>query len=74
MLDSVIILWLMINEKQNYLSLKASIRVKDTQLGDIERKRLIEHGKRIRINEILKQKERQKLKLKSKVEDWSTKR
>lgn len=67
MLDSVIILWLMINEKQNYLSLKASIRVKDTQLGDIQRNRLTGHGKRIRITEIFKQKERQNLKLKCKV-------
>ena len=45
---------LVINEEKKYLRLKESIRTKDCQQGDIERNRLIEHGKRIGINEILK--------------------
>lgn len=36
---------LVINEKQNFLRLKESIRRKDSQLGGIKRDRLIQHGK-----------------------------
>ena len=58
---------LVIKEEQNYLRLKESIQKKDSQLGDIERDRLIEHGKRTGINEKLKQNERQSLKFKTEV-------
>ena len=37
---------LVINEEQNHFKLKENIRVKDNQLRDIERDRLIEEGKR----------------------------
>ena len=57
-----------INEEQDYRRLKESIRTKDGQLGDIERGRLIEHGRRIRIDEILKQNEIS-LKLKTEVQN-----
>ena len=33
-----------INEEQNYLRLKESFRIKDNQLGDIERHRTVEYG------------------------------
>ena len=36
----------MINEEQNYFRLEEN-KAKDDQLSDIERDRLIEHGKRI---------------------------
>ena len=58
---------LVINEKQNYFRLKGSIRAKDNQLGDIEQNRLLEHGKRIWQNE------RQHLKLKTNISDWTIK-
>ena len=58
---------LVIKEEQNYLRLKESIQKKDSQLDDIERDRLIEHGKRTGINEKLKQNERQSLKFKTEV-------
>ena len=45
---------LVINEKQNFLRLKESIKRKDSQLGDIKRDRLIQHGKNNEINELLK--------------------
>ena len=37
---------LVINEEQSHFKLKENIRVKDNQLRDIERDRLIEEGKR----------------------------
>ena len=36
---------LVTNKEQNYFRLKESIGAKDDQLSDIERDRLIEHGK-----------------------------
>ena len=41
---------LVINEEHTFIKLKESIRTKDIQLGKIERKRLIKHGKRIEID------------------------
>ena len=58
---------LVINEKQNFLRLKESIKRKDSQLGDIKRDRLIQHGKNNKINELLKQNERPNLKLKTEI-------
>ena len=58
---------LVINEEQNYRSMKESIRTNESQLGDIERDRLIGHGKRIGIDEILRDGERQNLNLKYKI-------
>ena len=58
---------LVINEKQNFLRLKESIKRKDSQLGDIKRDRLIQHGKNNEINELLKQNERPNLKLKTEI-------
>lgn len=58
---------LVINEEQNYRSLNESIRTNDSQLGDIERDRLMEHGKRIDIDEILREGETQNLNLKYKI-------
>ena len=57
---------LVINEEQNYLRVEEIIRTKDSQL-DIERDTLIEHGKRIGINEIIKQNEGQILKYKTEI-------
>ena len=50
----------MINEEQNYFRLKESIRAKGDQLSDIERDRLIEHGKRVGQNERLNTKTKHK--------------
>ena len=58
---------LVINEEQNYRSLKESIRTNESQLGDIERDKLIGHGKRIGIDEILRDGERKNLNLKYKI-------
>ena len=58
---------LVINEEQNYRSLNESIRTNDSQLGDTERDRLMEHGKRIDIDEILREGETQNLNLKYKI-------
>ena len=58
---------LVINEKQNFLRLKESIKRKDSQLGDIKRDRLIQHGKNNGISELLKQNERPSLKLKTEI-------
>ena len=52
-----------VNKGQIYLKLKESIRKKDSQIGDTERDRLIEHGKRIGVDVIFKQNDRQSLKL-----------
>ena len=58
---------LVINEKQNCLQLKKSIRTKDNQLDDIERDRMIEHGKRIKLKEIPMYNEKQSLKPKTEI-------
>ena len=47
--------------------MEESIRVKEDQLGDFERDRLIEHDKRIGTDEMLRQNKRQHLKLKFEV-------
>ena len=60
-------LTLVINAEQNFIRLKESIRRKDSQLGDIKRDSLIQHGKIIGINELLKQNEKQSLKLKTEI-------
>ena len=46
---------------------RVSFREKDNKLGDIEKYRLIEYGKRVRINKTLKHNERQSLKFKTEV-------
>ena len=46
------------NEEENYHRFKDSIRIKDSQEGDIQRNRLLEHSKHISGNEIFKQNER----------------
>ena len=51
---------LVINEEPNYHRLKEGIRIKDSQLDDIKKERLIELGKRIWIYEKLKENERHK--------------
>ena len=53
--------------KKNHLRLKEWIKTKVSQLGDTERDRVIEHGKRIGIDKILKQNERQSLNPKTEV-------
>ena len=57
----------MINEEQNYLMLKKSIRIKDCQRCDIEKNIIKKHGKRTGVDEILKGNEKQSLKLKAEV-------
>lgn len=51
----------------NYLRLKGSISRRNSQREDIEKVGLIEQGKIIWIDEILKQNERQHLRLKAEV-------
>lgn len=58
---------LAINKEQNYLRLKERIRTKGNKLGDIERDRLIEHSKRIKINEILSRTKEKSMKFKTEV-------
>ena len=58
---------LVINEEPNYHRLKEGIRIKDSQLDDIKKERLIELGKRIWIYEKLKENETQNSKLKYKI-------
>ena len=48
----------LINKERHYLKLKEIIRTKYSELGEIETDRLIQHGKKIGIDEILKQNER----------------
>lgn len=55
------------NETESYLRLKDSIRTKDSQRADIEGDRLIEHGKGISVDEILRKDEKRILKLKTEV-------
>lgn len=62
----------LINKEKHYLKLKEIIRTKymvKLKLGEIETDRLIQHGKKIGIDEILKQNERWSLKPKSKVQN-----
>ena len=47
-------LMLVIHEKQNHVRLNGRIRTKDSQLSDIVRGRLIEHGKKIGIDETIR--------------------
>ena len=47
-----------INEERNYHELKQSIRMMKSQRSNIERNTLIENGKRIGIDEFIKQNER----------------
>lgn len=58
---------LAINKEQNYLRLKERIRTKGNKLGDIERDRLIEHSKRIKINEILSRTKEKSMKFKTEI-------
>ena len=55
--------------EQNYLRLKESFRTKDSHLGNVERNRLIEHGKKIGTDETIEQNERLSEKLKNEVEN-----
>lgn len=55
------------NEAESYLRLKDSIRTKDSQRADIEGDTLIEHGKGIGVDEILRKDEKRILKLKTEV-------
>ena len=43
------------NKAENHQKLKENIRIKGSERWVIERKKLIEHGKRIGINEIIRQ-------------------
>ena len=43
------------NEAEYYQKLKENIRIKDSERWVTERNKLIEHGKRIGINEIIRQ-------------------
>ena len=55
----------MITEKESYLSRKESAGTKDSQPADIETERLTKIGRKIEINERIKQNERQRLRIKS---------
>ena len=54
------------NETENYYRLKDGMRTKDIQRGNIEKDRLIQHDKRIEVDEILRQNKRQSQKAKQK--------
>ena len=56
-----------INEERNHLELKEGIRMMKSYRSAIERDKLTEDGKRIDIDEIIKQNERLKNNLKSQV-------
>ena len=62
---------LVINKEHNHFRLEESIRAKDNQLGDFEQDKLIEYSKRIGIDEIYRQNDRQSLKLKTEVQNLS---
>ena len=47
--------------KNIILGWKKSIRIKDSQLGDIDSDRLIEHGKGVKTDGTLKQNKRQSI-------------
>ena len=57
----------LVTNQKHYLRLKEIIRTKDSQQSGIETNRLIEHRKRIGIDEKLKQILRKNLKLKTEV-------
>ena len=46
-----------INEEKNYRELKESIRMMNSQRSDSEKNNIIEEGKKIRINEVIKHNE-----------------
>ena len=46
-----------INEEKKYRELKESIRMMNSQRSDVEKINLIEEGKRISINEVIKRNE-----------------
>ena len=48
---------IIINEEKNYLELKESIRIMNSQRIDAEKIYLIEEGKKIGINEVMKRNE-----------------
>ena len=54
------------NETENYYRLKDGMRTKDIQRGNIEKDRLIQHDKRIEVDEVLRQNKRQSQKAKQK--------
>ena len=56
-----------IDEERNYRDLKERIRMMKSQRGHIERKKLIENGKRIDTDEIIRQGDRINNSLKSQV-------
>ena len=58
---------LVINGAQSCFRLNENIITKNSQQGDIEQYRLIEHGKRIKIDKVIKQNERINNDLKSQV-------
>ena len=60
------------NKRESYGRLKDGIRRKNSQRGDIERYKSMEHDKRISANEILRQNESWSLELKTKVETLLT--
>ena len=45
---------MIINEEKNYRELKESIRMMNSQRSDVEKINLIEEGKKIGINEVIK--------------------
>ena len=47
-------LWLFLIKKKNYRELKESIRMMNSQISDVEKISLIEEGKKIGINEVIK--------------------
>ena len=47
-------LWLFLIKKKNYRELKKSIRMMNSQISDVEKISLIEEGKKIGINEVIK--------------------
>ena len=47
----------MINEEKKYRELKESIRIMNSQRSDVEKIILIERGKKIGINEVIKRNE-----------------
>ena len=55
------------NKAENYRRLNDYIRAKDNQQDDIERDRLVEHAKRIGLDETLTQNETQSLKITTEV-------
>ena len=48
---------IIINEEKKYQELKESIRMMNSQRSDVEKICLIEEGKKIRVNEVIKRNE-----------------